>query len=168
MIARFQEKREKDLFDQFQVSEKKIRKKTKILLPQLKKIINLSYENAIFFIIGLAMACIVCFSLGVEKGRQDIGLNNEPAEKEQKINKSVNQQISKPSDKYIIQLAAFRKKEPAENALAKLIQEGHAGNLKKSGDYYQLFIAGFEGKEDAEKLLKSLREKYKDCYIKKY
>ncbi len=177
MVARFQDKSEKDLFDQFQVGGKKIRKKTRILLPQLKKSLSLSYENAIFLIIGFTMACIICFSLGVEKGRQDAGITENPvpvaplryeAGTRNHSLRSGTGQANEIQNKYVIQLAAFRKKGPAEDALAKLRSEGYIANIKRSGDYYQIFIGGFEKRREAEGLLKRLKGKYKDCYIKKY
>ncbi len=167
MVARFQDKSEKDLFDQFQVGGKKIRKKTRILLPQLKKSLSLSYENAIFLIIGFTMACIICFSLGVEKGRQDTGITGTPYHSSAAADSGTGQ-ANKTQNKYVIQLAAFRKKGPAEDALAKLRSEGYIADIKRSGDYYQIFIGGFGKRREAERLLKRLKGKYKDCYIKKY
>lgn len=164
MPARFHDRSEKDLFDQFQVGEKKIRKKTRVLLPQLKKNLSLSYENAIFLIIGFTMACIICFSLGVEKGRRETR-HTKVASVE--VKQRVNEQ-TKIKDKYIIQLAAFNKRGPAEDELKKLKREGYIGNIKRSGDYYQLFIGGFDKKRDADILRKKLLKKYPDCYVKKY
>jgi len=172
MAARFQDKSEKDLFDQFQVGGKKIRKKTRILLPQLKKSLSLSYENAIFLIIGFTMACIVCFSLGVEKGRQDAGITENREQgtgnRYTQIEQQTRQQANEIQNKYAIQLAAFRKKGPAEDILTKLRSEGYIANIKRSGDYYQIFIGGLEKKREAERLLKRLKGEYKDCYIKTY
>ncbi|MDP2921684.1 MAG: hypothetical protein Q8O12_04900 [Candidatus Omnitrophota bacterium] len=59
-----------DLFDS-QAADKKIRRKTRFLLPDVKNSITISYETMIFYIIGFVMACIIVFSLGVEKGRYD-------------------------------------------------------------------------------------------------
>ena len=58
-------------------TNKKIRKKTRFLLPDAKNSTTISYEAAIFYIIGFVMACIIAFSLGVEKGRHD-QLKSEP------------------------------------------------------------------------------------------
>jgi len=65
------EKNQLDLFEQAQAADKKIRRKTRFLLPDIKNSITVSYETTIFFIIGFIMVCIMAFSLGVEKGRAD-------------------------------------------------------------------------------------------------
>ncbi len=70
MNSRPQEKNQSDLFDQVQV-DKKIRRKTRFLLPEVKDSITISYETMIFFMIGFVMVCVMTFSLGVEKGRCD-------------------------------------------------------------------------------------------------
>lgn len=169
MAARFHDRSEKDLFDQFQVGEKKIRKKTRALLPQLKKNLSLSYENSIFLIIGFAMACIICFSLGVEKGRREVGITSNMQQEASEEGAEIKQQaIDTPVEKYIIQLAAFKKRGPAEDELKKLKSEGYIGSIKQSGDYYQLFIGSFETKSEADRLRKKLLKKYPDCYVKKY
>ncbi len=169
MTARFHDRSEKDLFDQFQVGEKKIRKKTRVLLPQLKKNISLSYENVIFLMIGFAMACIISFSLGVEKGRREGGVTDNGQQKAEENVAEIKQQVIDISvDKYIVQLAAFKNRGPAEDELSKLKREGYIGSVKRSGDYYQFFIGGFDKKSDADMLRKKLLKKYPDCYVKKY
>ena len=179
MGARFQDKIQKDLFEQFQEANKKITKKTTFFLPQLKKIATLSYENIIFLVIGFVMSSIIFFSLGVEKGRQDVNRINKEAQdvRPETMLQNKNQDPQKTSllpqkveqktqNKYIIQLAAFRKKEAAEEEIVKLRKKGYAANIKKSGDFYQLYVGSFQNKETAQRLLKELEEKYKDCYIK--
>ena len=66
-----QEKTQSDLFEQAQTVDKKIRRKTRFLLPDARNSFTISYETMIFFMIGFVMACIIVFSLGVEKGRYD-------------------------------------------------------------------------------------------------
>lgn len=66
-----QEKNQFDLFDQAQTVDKKMRRKTRFLLPDVKNSMYISYETAILYMIGFVMACIIIFSLGVEKGRYD-------------------------------------------------------------------------------------------------
>ncbi|MDP2911868.1 MAG: hypothetical protein Q8N76_06025 [Candidatus Omnitrophota bacterium] len=66
-----QEKTQDDLFGQAQDADKKMRRKTRFLLPDAKNSLIISYETMIFGIIGFVMVCIITFSLGVEKGRYD-------------------------------------------------------------------------------------------------
>ena len=70
---RFQDRLEKDLFEQVKAADAKIGRKTRFLLPRVKKSISLSYENIIFLAIAFIMTSIIFFSLGVEKGRRDVG-----------------------------------------------------------------------------------------------
>ncbi|MDP2981487.1 MAG: hypothetical protein Q8N67_05430 [Candidatus Omnitrophota bacterium] len=71
MNIKTQEKTQSDLFEQAQTVDKKMRRKTRFLLPDVKNSTTISYEAVIFYIIGFVMACIIAFSLGVEKGRYD-------------------------------------------------------------------------------------------------
>lgn len=71
MNIKSQEKAQPDLFGQVQAVDKKIRRKTMLLFPDIKNSVTLSYETTVFLMIGFVMACIIIFSLGVEKGRYD-------------------------------------------------------------------------------------------------
>ncbi len=64
-----QEKTQNDLFEQAQSADKRIRKKTRFLLPDVRNTIAMPYETMIFIIIGFVMMSVAAFSLGVEKGR---------------------------------------------------------------------------------------------------
>ena len=175
MKSRSQNREERDLFDQIPAADKKIYKKAKFFLPRLKNNLTISYENIIFVAIGAVMACIIFFSLGVEKGRQDIGhtrssankRSKNPIEKEKSLAKKLPPKKAAPSGKYIIQVAAFKKKGPAKQELGILLKDKYKADVKKTGDYYQLFIYDFKDKEAAEKTLNELKGRYKDCYIRK-
>ena len=77
MSIKSQEKNQSDLFEQAQSVDKKMRRKTRFLLPDVKNNLTISYETMIFGMIGFVMVCIIAFSLGVEKGRHD-QLKSEP------------------------------------------------------------------------------------------
>jgi len=175
MSIRSHDKGEKDLFEQAHAKDKKIKKKTISFLSRAKNNITISYENIIFFVIGFVMFCIIAFSLGVEKGRQDV--NRIGYKKKLKI---IKLEEKRGNDKniilakekimparYIIQLASFVKKESAEQEKAKLKRAGYGAGIKKSGSYYQLYIGGLGNRKEAETLSEKLRERYNDCYIRK-
>ena len=177
MSARFQNKGERDLFDQLQSADREIRKKTKLILPNIKKNLNLSYENIIFIAIGFVMSCIIFFSLGVEVGRRNIShtsnrgqaLKEKVQEAEGVIKERGTEKLGiRKTEGYVIQLAAFNKKLPAEAEQMELQKRGYRADVKQSGNYYQLYIQGFDSTEKAQEILGKLKEKYKDCYIKKY
>jgi hypothetical protein len=188
MKLRFQNKREKDLFDQFQTAEEKIKEKTKILLPDIKRSLNLSSENIIFIIIGFVMSCVIFFTLGVEKGRREViqGLykqgslrqNLPPVSNVKKIDeaKKVAQvatqeaSIKKNQDTqnkyYSVQLSCFKGKDAADREKAALKKIGYNADIRQSGNYYQLYIGGFKTKKDAQNMAERLKDRYNDCYVK--
>ena len=177
MSARFQNKGEKDLFDQFQSADREIRKKTKLILPNIKKSLSFSYENVIFITIGFVMSCIIFFSLGVEAGKRNIGHTSDRGQAARDKIESTGEivkerRVEEPkrlkNEEYVIQLAAFNKKLPAEAEQTELQKKGYRADIKQSGNYYQLYIQGFDSTEKAQEVLGKLKEKYKDCYIKKY
>ena len=168
---------EQDLFEQFQAADKKIKRKTRFFLPRIKDSLTITYENIIFLLIGFVISCIIFFSLGVEKGRRDI--NREPTTPTAGVGHlrgggGSAEPMRKPEEKplplkegFAIQLAAFKTKGQAEEEMKRLRQEGFTAEVKRSGDYYQLYVGGFDKRNGAEKVLIKLRERYKDCYIKK-
>ena len=171
MSAKFQEAGEKDLFEQAHAADKKIKERTRLLLPDIKQSVSLSYENIVFLMITFVMSCIIFFSLGVEKGRRERAISNDTAieyteDSKKDIVRSAG--VHQPAGSYIIQVAAFKKIESAEEARANLKKEGYASDIKKSNDYYQIYIGGVETEEAARKMLKQVRQKYSDSYyIKK-
>lgn len=184
MTSKFQHKPEKDLFEQLQTADKKVKKEAKFLLPSTKRSYNLSYENILFVVIAFVMFSIIFFSLGVEKGRRDIGYLEtkdisrlRPLSGRLRSSGQAQQETGreKPGEgiqnsnqyNYVIQLASFKKKESAEEELARLNNGGYKADIKKSGDYYQIYIGGFAKERNAQISLKKLKERYKDCYIKK-
>jgi hypothetical protein len=71
MNLKSQEKTQPDLFCEAQEVDKKIKKKTRFFLPDIKNNFTISCETIVFFLIGFVMISIIAFSLGVEKGRYD-------------------------------------------------------------------------------------------------
>ncbi|MBU1888136.1 MAG: SPOR domain-containing protein [Candidatus Omnitrophica bacterium] len=179
MSAKFQGKQEKDLFEQFQGTEKKVLKKTRFLIPRIKNSIEVSYENIIFLSIGLLIACIVFFSLGVEKGRREVVLRAVPVrnigmfsvnldKKQDSSAPVVSKEIPVLPEGYTLQLASFRNRGPAEQERDKLRKEGYSADVKRSGEYYQVYIGGFDKRTEAERFKGKFINKYHDCYVTVY
>lgn len=185
MSAKFQERQEKDLFGQFQGTEKRVAKKTRFLIPRIRDSVIISYENIVFLSIGLLMFCVICFSLGVEKGRRDTGREKpigrvtifEPeSNQRQEIrvkgqgSKNTAAIVNEPpaaTGGYIVQLAAFKNKAPAEKELDRLRRDGYtAADVKKSGEYFQLYVGGFAKRSEADRLKEKLKARYPDCYTR--
>ncbi|MFH1478344.1 MAG: SPOR domain-containing protein [Candidatus Omnitrophota bacterium] len=182
MAAKFlDDKKEIDLFEHAQASEKKMRKKVKLLLPQLKNSIALSYENIIFLIVSFIMGSIIFFSLGVEKGRQDTLVAKrgetivypeaaetiaiQPDNRETISIAKKYEEAPEEKDGYILRLASFSQEASAYDEKERLVKEGYKAHVRKSGKYYQVYLGVFKTKESAEKLYNNLTRTYKDCYI---
>lgn len=88
MNIKTQEKTQFDLFEQGQSVDKKIRKKTRFLLPDVRNSVTVSYETMIFTMIGFLMVCIAAFALGVEKGRHDEKIKREATVQQQAMRES--------------------------------------------------------------------------------
>lgn len=150
MAAKFQEKLEGDLFGSTQSADKYIKRKTQHLLPPIKNTIAISYENIIFIIIGILMACIISFSLGVEKGKHDAG--------PQRVQK-------KASEIYAVRLAICKKGESAENELTKLKKYGYNAYIGRYGGEYRVYAGTFDTKQKAIDAYDELKDQYKNCQI---
>jgi len=68
---------------------------------------------------------------------------------------------------YIIQLAAFKSEDAAEEEKDELKDEGVIAEVSQSGDWYQVYAAGYQTITEAKQAQKKLIENYEDCYIKK-
>jgi len=163
---------ERDLFEQAPVADKKTKKKTEPFLSRIKNRTTYSFENIVPVTIFFIMSCIAAFSLGVEKGRRETditrGGRQETGGKE-KITSIKNIETYKEisTDKYVIQLASFKESGPAREEIETLNKLGYNADMKKSGSYYQVYIGFFDDEKGAQKLRNKLKERYKDCYIKR-
>ncbi len=178
MGAKFHDRGEGDLFDDFHPAEKKIRKKTGLSLPRLKKSLTVSYENIIFIVIAFLMGCIIAFTLGVEKGKNmrrtvssaiiKTAETERPRDKTAEASRDTSK-ITPDRDEagYVVQLAAFKKIGPANQEHKKLEKLGYKPRIKKSGPYFQVFVGYFDDKNEAQRVRNELKKDYNDCYVKK-
>ncbi len=73
-----------------------------------------------------------------------------------------------PDEKqYRIQVASFKKKTAAEIETLQLQNNGYQAYHYKSGTYNVVYVEGSSIKEDAEKILTVLKQKYKDCLLRR-
>lgn len=73
--------------------------------------------------------------------------------------------------KFTIQVASFQDKARAEIVASSLKQKGYQPvispkELPEKGIWYRVFVGDFESEEKARELLKTLKEDYKDSFIK--
>lgn len=163
---------QQELFDEFKEPHKarKFRLANLAYYPKGRVNINLSYEKAIFSLIGLILIMVIMFSLGVEKGknlsRQIVALRQQkqlPVTTQQTV--SAPQPIQKP---YTIQVASLIQEDSAQKELIKLKSLGFEAFVVKGEKHYVVYVGAFSTKEEAQALLTKLKPTYKDCYIKKH
>jgi hypothetical protein len=178
MGAKFQEKHEKDLFEQLHGTEKKVSRKTGFLMPRIKDSIVIRYENIVFLFIGFLISCVICFSLGVEKGRQDATRTSSFTEgvavadterqwPEDSTPAAVETVAAEPKG-FVVQLATVKSKDSAEKEVNRLIDDGYGARARKSGEYYQIYVGVFSKKAEADRMKEGLIRRYNDCYVTNY
>ncbi len=156
-------------------------KRHQFILPR-RVTITIRLERLIFISITALMVMLVIYALGVEKGKRLVMVNRERAEKEEakgmrqampeksQIAAGVQEKLGEetaPPKQYAVQVATFRKKTSADEEVKRLEKYGHKINVIDAGDYYQVCVGEFISEGDANKMLKILRNRYKDCYVKK-
>ena len=109
------------------------------------------YEKTMLLLMGLILASIVAYSLGVEKGKQFILTDNN----------------SKILDSYTIQVAGFKSREPALRQAQILAKKGLAPLAFAKGNLIILCVGKFPNQESAQPLLIVLQKTYAGCRIRR-
>ncbi len=159
---------QKELFEEFSQSPKSGRRGFDITGAKKLHNIALSNEQLIFVFIGLIILMAICFSLGVERGKRIVPSAKEQPQAQEKAAQIVTPQpYKKASGSYIIQIAAYKDAKQAEKERKVLEKQGYEIASAKSGMYTVLYVNEFTSREAAESVIKKLKAKYNDCFIKK-
>jgi len=141
-----------------------------------------NYEKIILVVIGFIITGIISFCLGVEKGKTitgpkfnpqfDIVQKQELKSQELKPLSPKKQvmpqpQIQEQESGYTVQVASFRTKTNAEKEMEGLKKKGFSALIVSKGEYMIVCVGSFSDKETAKSLLSQLRQKYRDCYIRR-
>ncbi len=110
------------------------------------------YEKALLIVMAFVLSGILCFSLGVEKGKQ--------------ANPAFGGSLSRQAG-YTIQLSAYRNKEEAFKEMLLLKSHGFSPQAFKKGDYIILCVGKFSNLESAQPLLEQLQRTYAGCHIRR-
>lgn len=151
--------------------------------------LSLSYENIIIFSIGSIMLLIVCYSLGVEKGKrlvmvqgeeitieaepnpsfgfsQDDSKTGKPAEpQKKKIRVEVAKEPEDLKKLPYIQVASFRTDKYARKEMQELKNKGYQSFLSKWGNFSVVCVGRYKNKDKARIALKNLKKLYADCIL---
>ena len=173
---------QKELFEEF-AQPAALRKK--ILEPGAgKRVYNirLSNEQLIFAFIGVVILLVICFSLGVERGKRIVIAKKEPPKEEVIIEKKAETPVEaveareipeepviakRVSLPYVIQVAAYKDNIQAEKEKKILEKKGYVTKITKSGKYSIVYVVGFADKKEAENAAGKLKDRYRDCFIKR-
>ena len=109
------------------------------------------YEKVMLIIMGVVVVGIICFSLGVEKGKS-LNLSSDNS-----------QQLSG----FTIQLANFRDKDTALRQAKSLAKDGLNPMLFAKDNYIVLCVGKFSNQESAQPLLNQLQRTYAGCRIRR-
>jgi hypothetical protein len=109
------------------------------------------YEKVILLIMGLVLATIIAFSVGVENGKRVI----------------FTEKNSISPDTYTIQVAAFKNRELALRQAQLLTKEGMSPIAFVKGNYIILCVGKFSNQESAQPLLIQLQKTYAGCRIRR-
>jgi len=136
------------------------------------------YEKFIMVLIGFIVTGIICFSIGVERGRQTAGLlktdsrfdtaaiQQRPVEIP-KPRESTNTKTDNDSDNYTIQIASYQSRAVAQREAAFLKKKGLTTIIIAKGTYTILCVGNFPDKQKANTSLVEMKKKYRDCFIRR-
>lgn len=147
------------------------------IFPKDDFAITLSIERLIFVTIGLILAMVVIFALGVEKGRS-LRLNavaakkitGSPAMTQRLVVKQpiVKKAVTGPAvnKPFMVVIAALLNKENAQAQVAALRSKGFDAYCYQSDKYFLICVGTFPNKESAQATLNSVKRIYKEAYIR--
>ena len=157
--------------------------------------VSLSQENLIFFAIGLIMLLIVCYSWGVERGKnlaqaipfypdgrkraqesEDIqAARQEQAQKRptgkspepEPAERKIKTKVAfKGASRYTIQVATLRKTVSVKQEIERLKDRGYYPFIVGRGKFSEICVGNYKNKNEASVDLEKLRKLYADCFTR--
>jgi septal ring-binding cell division protein DamX len=137
------------------------------------------------FILSLALIVlliIISFGLGVERGRKSVipyYNSGKDTEKVLMLHKSqlVSSEIEKDkkgekakntsTKKYVIQVATYKNENIAKREKKLLEKKGLPTIISQKGNYVVIYVGEYPTRKEAESKLKSLRSRYRDCFVRR-
>ncbi|MCK9572226.1 MAG: SPOR domain-containing protein [Candidatus Omnitrophica bacterium] len=110
------------------------------------------YEKVLLLVMAFVLCGILCFSLGVERGRR--------------LSFAVISSTDR-SASFTIQLAVFKNKEAALREISFLKKQGLTPQAYRKGNYIVLCVGKFSNSESAQPLLQQLQRTYAGCHIRR-
>lgn len=180
-----------ELFEEFPRASKRGRRKFRFFK---KLAVTISHENFLFGAILILMSMVVCFTIGVEKGKR-IGVgaavsrqipesspaNDETtqipkareilveATPEEKISIQEKPEISPEKGHYFIQLVTYTRQDYVDGEIAKLKKQGYRPQVAPSGRFFKILVGPYSSRKKATSVLKrfKLEPTYSSAYIRR-
>jgi hypothetical protein len=149
-----------------------------------------SHEKTLLLIIGFFMAAVISFSLGVERGKRIVSLQDAAPKAEAAVTasstaaparatalppvssvvplaKAAPAQHASIAYGYTIQLASFSTKAGALKEAQNLTRKGFSPLVMAKGRYTVLCVGNFSDKNTAELMLAKFQKTYKGCMVRR-
>lgn len=96
--------------------------------------------------------------------------SGENQAKEKKPAAEERSEVKQGSNKvpFTIQVASFKDKESAEKEKAHLEEKGFSSEICRKGEYLVIFVGRFKEKKDARGQIEKLKERYTDCFVRRF
>ncbi|HDN85816.1 MAG: hypothetical protein DRP81_02710 [Candidatus Omnitrophota bacterium] len=151
---------------------------------------SISLDTLIIFLIIVSFAIVFSYILGVERGKklspfgeeresqalilkptksvhEDTQNVRESLKKSERVSRRENKKKEILSGKYVIQVATYKNRRIAEKEKKRLEEEGYPVIVSQKGDYLVIFVGKYSTQEEARRHLRYLKNRYKDCFIRK-
>lgn len=139
-----------------------------------------AYEKTILIIIGMVTTGIVSFSLGVERGKKIVPVQQKPRfdlslPPAQKGEIAVKQTVERAQTKteepslsgFTVQIASYKNKSAAQKQAEVLEKKGVSTLVLTKGQYTILCIGRFSDEKNAGSTIAELKKNYKDCFLRR-
>ncbi|MCX5686874.1 MAG: SPOR domain-containing protein [Candidatus Omnitrophica bacterium] len=126
-------------------------------------LITLSLEKIMFVSIGLILAMVVVYALGIEVGKARRSASQIVQRVSvKKVTAAASQVLTRP---HIIVAGAYSRKDNALSAMARLKQAGFDSYIGQNAPLFQVWVGAKTG-SDALKELAKVKKLCKDAYLK--
>ncbi|MFH1847621.1 MAG: SPOR domain-containing protein [Candidatus Omnitrophota bacterium] len=170
--------RQPELFREFE-SYAQRRPLHKNLVPNKSLTLTLTYDRIIAAALGLILICGLIYIIGIEHGRgkkqavagvpqKTAAVQSEKAEPARPAEPAApDAEAARPDPLYTIQIATFKSEALARKEIENAGDMGLRMRISEMNGYYQVWAGEFSKKEDAQRYAQKLKDRYKDCFIRK-
>ena len=170
-----------------------VKKPRSLLVPNTTVTLRLGYEHVVLIVVGLLMGVLASFALGLDRGQQEGAqrLADEPRRLELQrppiapskerpapsqptethvataMHTSPSNLAKQPVNRYVIQIASYRKSSDATAEATKLKRAGYpVVTTATKGSFTVVFVGSYRSKIEAANQLPAFRKQYRDCFVK--